>query len=254
MTRPQMAALLIVNAVVSLIISLTVVLVFARYSASGGSDESPAAAAVVVAQEPEDAAPTATPAAAAEPGPEQPRYVVQSGDSLGSIAGRFGVTLQAIMEANGLDNANYIKIGQELVIPIEGGELPPTPTPRPAATMAAVLTPEGGGAPVVIETIAPATEVDLEYLVVLNQGAQGVALEGWTLEDGRGHRYRFPNLFLWRNGTVQLHTGAGQDSATDLYWGMGEPVWTDPQGKAILRNAQGEVVTEVVVGEKVVSG
>lgn len=43
--------------------------------------------------------------------------MAQAGDSLSSIAARFGVTTQALMAANGLSNPNLINIGQVLVIP-----------------------------------------------------------------------------------------------------------------------------------------
>ncbi len=44
-------------------------------------------------------------------------YTVQRGDTLFSIAIRFGVTVQAIMQANGLTNADLIYVGQRLTIP-----------------------------------------------------------------------------------------------------------------------------------------
>jgi len=44
-------------------------------------------------------------------------YTVQSGDTLFSIARRFGVTIQAIVQANNLANPNALSVGQELVIP-----------------------------------------------------------------------------------------------------------------------------------------
>jgi len=52
----------------------------------------------------------------ATPPPAQTIYVVRAGDTLFSIARRYGVTVQAIMSANGLTNYN-IRVGQELVIP-----------------------------------------------------------------------------------------------------------------------------------------
>jgi len=60
-----------------------------------------------------------TPAPPATPTPEsQPTiHVVRSGDTLYSIANRYGATVQAIMAANGLTNYN-IHVGQELRIPI----------------------------------------------------------------------------------------------------------------------------------------
>ena len=44
-------------------------------------------------------------------------YVVASGDTLWVIAETFGVTVDAIIEANDLDNASELQIGQELIIP-----------------------------------------------------------------------------------------------------------------------------------------
>jgi nucleoid-associated protein YgaU len=44
-------------------------------------------------------------------------YVVKSGDSLSTIATANGVTLKTLMEANGIKNANQIRVGQKLAIP-----------------------------------------------------------------------------------------------------------------------------------------
>jgi LysM repeat protein len=45
------------------------------------------------------------------------RYEVQSGDSLFSIAQRFGVTMAALAELNGIDNPDRIEAGQVLLLP-----------------------------------------------------------------------------------------------------------------------------------------
>lgn len=44
-------------------------------------------------------------------------YVVEDGDSLYSIAARFGVEIAALVDANDLSDPNDIQSGQELVIP-----------------------------------------------------------------------------------------------------------------------------------------
>ena len=57
----------------------------------------------------------ATPAAAQSA--DGPRYVVQPGDTLSSIAARFNVTVEDLMNANEIQDPNLLSAGQELVIP-----------------------------------------------------------------------------------------------------------------------------------------
>ena len=44
-------------------------------------------------------------------------HIVQRGETLSSIAARYGVSLSAITQANGISNANVIYVGQSLTIP-----------------------------------------------------------------------------------------------------------------------------------------
>ena len=41
----------------------------------------------------------------------------KTGDTLGSIAQQYGVSLEALMQANGLSDANLVSVGQALDIP-----------------------------------------------------------------------------------------------------------------------------------------
>jgi len=54
--------------------------------------------------------PTATPAS-------QVIHVVLPGETLSSIGRQYGITYQAIMEANGMTDPNLLEVGQELIIP-----------------------------------------------------------------------------------------------------------------------------------------
>jgi LysM repeat protein/predicted deacylase len=54
-------------------------------------------------------------------------HVVQAGENLSIIAQKFGTTITAVQVANGLENANNIHVGQELVIPPAAGENGSTP-------------------------------------------------------------------------------------------------------------------------------
>jgi len=44
-------------------------------------------------------------------------HEVQAGEVLGTIAKQYGISVEDIMEANDLDNADMIKVGQDLIIP-----------------------------------------------------------------------------------------------------------------------------------------
>ena len=43
-------------------------------------------------------------------------YTVKKGDTLSSIAERYGTTYQKIAKDNGIKNPNFIKVGQKLKI------------------------------------------------------------------------------------------------------------------------------------------
>jgi LysM repeat protein len=76
----------------------------------------PTATAEPTASPVEIPSPTQTPVPSAAPTPVR-RYVVQAGDTLGAIAQRFGVTVEALKAANGIADENLITEGQVLVIP-----------------------------------------------------------------------------------------------------------------------------------------
>lgn len=78
---------------------------------------------------PPTSTPTATPTL--PPTPTPIIYVVQTGDTLGAIAAKYGVSTQAIMDANGLTDPRLIRAGSRLIIPAPGAATPTaTPTRR----------------------------------------------------------------------------------------------------------------------------
>lgn len=44
-------------------------------------------------------------------------YIVKAGDTLGSLATQFGTTVEEIMAANNINDANTLQVGQALIIP-----------------------------------------------------------------------------------------------------------------------------------------
>ncbi|MFB0537811.1 MAG: LysM peptidoglycan-binding domain-containing protein [Anaerolineae bacterium] len=80
--------------------------------------------------------PTPVPGAPTAPprGTEVVVHVVQPGDSLLGIALQYDTSVEVIMAANDLADAQWIFAGQELLIPLGTPTPVPTPTPRPKPT------------------------------------------------------------------------------------------------------------------------
>lgn len=92
------------------------------------------------------AVPAAAPPADPAPAPTDNVYVVQAGDALWLIAQRFHITVDDIVAANGLYNANWIYPGQALIIPgATIAEPAPAPAPAPAPVVGKQLAVSGRG-------------------------------------------------------------------------------------------------------------
>jgi LysM repeat protein len=90
-------------------------------SAAGGTAAgSPEASSPAPSLVPATPGPTSESAATASPDPSSAAgrtYMVKRGDTLSSIALKFGVTVKALLKANGLARGDVIRRGQVLVIP-----------------------------------------------------------------------------------------------------------------------------------------
>lgn len=88
-------------------------------AACDGGEEEPTAPATPAQTPTPTATPTPTPTAepTPEPTPESQTHVVESGETLSGIAARFGTTVDAIVEANGIEDPDHLAVGEELVIP-----------------------------------------------------------------------------------------------------------------------------------------
>jgi LysM repeat protein len=232
----RLVVYLILNAVVSAAATLTVLTLWDRAHPAGPSltdaltfTATPPAA---VAANNTSAAPVVEPTAVVLPTPTL--YVVKSGDTLGTIAQQFDVSVDDIMAANGLTDPNLLNVGTSLLIPV-AGSVPPTAVPGTAAPVATTVVepprptatrdPSVAQPRLTIREVVSAGTLAEEALVIVNNGGP-VDLAGWSLRDGTGHSYSFPTLMLFEGGAITVHTAAGTDSVTDLYWGQAEPVWT----------------------------
>ena len=83
---------------------------------------------------------------------------------------------------------------------------------------------------------------DDEWVEVVNPGMASQDFTFWTLEDENNNTYLFPEGFVLLPGAaVKVHTGMGNATETDLYWGRDDLVWDDEE-VATLKNAAGQIV------------
>lgn len=83
-----------------------------------------------------------------------------------------------------------------------------------------------------------------EMVTVANTGTAPVDLTGWRLSDQGGVRvFTFPVFTLPGLSWVRIHTGAGTNTAADLFWGLGSDVWNNDGEIATLNDASGVQVS-----------
>jgi LysM repeat protein len=184
---------------------------------------------------------TATAQASITPEPTPTRvvvmYQVEAGDTLGGIALEFGVSIESIMQENGLVEAERLGSGQVLFIPLppQGSEgasdVPVSASAEPQVQIAYVL---GAG------------DLNSERVRFERVGEGNLSLAGWVLHDEDGNQFTFPQLSLFPGAVVDLYSGVGRDTVMALYWGLPEPIWS-PGETVTLLDDQGDVVATYTV-------
>jgi hypothetical protein len=66
---------------------------------------------------------------------------------------------------------------------------------------------------------------ETETVVLQNKGQDSILLTGWVLKNGSGTSYTFPQVKMFKDVIVQVHTSAGVNTPVDLYWGQNQAVW-----------------------------
>ncbi|MGD8621483.1 MAG: LysM peptidoglycan-binding domain-containing protein [Anaerolineales bacterium] len=223
------------NVIVS---ALTVILVMSLWRPGTPRDSQVSTPTVDVLAQVASRVPTITPTKAPSPTPRT--YTVRVGDTLSDIADAFGVDIDLLMSTNRMEDPNSLSAGQVIVLPpIEdqeqnASESSAEPASPPSAS-------EGGGddLSVIISGIDGAGNLELESVRLLNQGGE-VSMAGWTLTDGAGNRFTFPEFTFYSTGAVEVHTRSGTNTTIDLYWGLDKAVWT-PGKEVQLRDASGMI-------------
>jgi LysM repeat protein len=169
-------------------------------------------------------------------------HTVKTGETLGIIAGVYGVTVEDIVALNHLDDPNHVEIGQLLRIQIPPTETPtatqtptitPTPTPPTPTKTPTPVTPTQAPQ-VVIEAVIGAGDLATERVNLTVEGGGEIALTVWQLKDSQGHTFTFPLYILHLGGQLSVYTGSGTASVGALYWGLSEPVWASGETVTLL--------------------
>lgn len=184
--------------------------------------------------------PTITPTKVPSPTPHT--YTVRAGDTLLEIAVALDISVDELMTANRLQNADALTAGQVLILPqVEGvngsgaaTESQPDHTPTPTTSSS-----ETGQGEVVINAIDGPGNLELEAVRLLNTGGE-VSMAGWSMDDGQGNVFTFPDFTFYSTGAIDVHTRDGTNTTIDLYWGLDEPVWL-PGTTIHLRDADGNL-------------
>lgn len=179
-------------------------------------------------------------------------YSVQRGDTLGSISNKFGVPVIDIMDANGIDDPDFLQVNQELIIPEYGDEslsLEATPTeevPLHPSPIPAQVQLEGE-ALLEIGAVAAPGDLAAEAVTLVNNGSLPVSLVGWKIADEDSHAYVFGQVTLFGEGAaIVVHSNSGEDGPTDLYWGAQEPIWRAGETLTLL-DSEGTARASLIV-------
>ncbi|MCO8272254.1 lamin tail domain-containing protein [Actinoplanes sp. TRM 88003] len=81
-----------------------------------------------------------------------------------------------------------------------------------------------------------------EYFKITNMTKKAININGWTVRDGKGIVYRFPNININVGQSYLVRTGKGKDSGSFRHWGRAGKagyVWDNLGDIAYLRNPAG---------------
>jgi hypothetical protein len=160
-----------------------------------------------------------TPLPTARPSPTSRIYIVQSGDTLGAIAEKFGVDVDELIALNNIQDPNTLEPGTPLILPAR------VQTEQPASRYPTVTPQEGEAVPwPIIDSVLSPGVMGNEAVKIVNPGPNAT-LTGWRLRTPGGAEYVFKEFSLVAQGAVLIHTAAGIDTSIDLYWDLNEPAW-----------------------------
>lgn len=180
-------------------------------------------------------------------------YTVQAGDSLSGIATKFNVSIDALLEANNLDNPDFVFVGQVLFLPPGAVEVPQPAAQVPITDQSSDQSSDSrataepaDSSGLQIARIDGVGDLVNEVVQIVNDSDAALNLQGWRIRYDGGPVYTFGNFPIFPGGSVRLHSTTGIDTSIDLYWRQSTSVW-EPQQTAELVDNQGRLVAQFVI-------
>ena len=109
----------------------------------------------------------------------------------------------------------------------------------------AKLSPDEDVSVDIVSVIGSGT-LDAEVVLIRYTGEGVLDLAGWYLKDEDKKIFLFPQLTLYPEGAVQVHTVAGQNTVVDLYWGLRNPVWESGEEATLFDSQEIERASYIV--------
>lgn len=97
-----------------------------------------------------------------------------------------------------------------------------------------------------IYSIVGASDLEIEYVQIINQGKNRADLTGWQLADETGQKFTFPVFLLNSGGAVKVISKSGTNTAIEIFWQADQPIWQSGE-TARLFNAAGELITSYTI-------
>jgi LysM repeat protein len=218
-------------------------------------------------------APLVPPAATATPTitPTPIVHVVQEGETLLSIAFDYGVSVQTLQTANGIENPQLLQVGQSLIVPTgeeatgtTPGLLLPTPTPLPFGVQGIAFyeTPVGSLwclGEIVNSTDFTLTNVQVHVMLFDAAGEPLTEADAFAAADliPPGERSPFGILFTtpppdWANSQVTIVRGEAAGALADSYIPIavtevqGQPSGSQFQVNGAVQNTSAEQAADSV--------
>ena len=133
------------------------------------------------------ATPTSSPSPAATPTMTGTVHLIVAGDTFGQLANDYGVSLEAVLQANADLDPTSLQIGQAVVIPGASGPPVPRPTPTELPPAVADVLPAAGMEAAMFQAVNAERQgrglhryrLDEELVAVARAHAQDMALRGY---------------------------------------------------------------------------